>query len=107
MLYWTLVVFGLLVVSAASSQDRSIVVGPVVHVSKPQQNYLMREILVSADPQDPLHLLGCGIAFDESRNREWTVVYVSKDGGATWQPTLQTDSFETSGDPACALGRDG
>lgn len=91
----------------AFSQDSGIRVGSAVQVSKAQEKYLMREMLVSADPQDPNHLLGCGIAHDESRNREWTVVYVSKDGGKSWRPTLATDNFEMSGDPACALGRDG
>lgn len=89
------------------SQSSLIQVGSEVQVSKAQAKYLMREMLVSADPNDANHLLGCGIAYDESRNREWTVVYVSNDGGKSWQPTLSTDNFEMSGDPACALGRDG
>jgi hypothetical protein len=89
------------------SQNNAIQIGSAVQVSKAQEKYLMREVLVSADPQNPNHLLGCGIAYDESRNREWTVVYVSKDGGNSWKPTLSTDNFEMSGDPACALGRGG
>lgn len=96
-----------LLVVPAWSQNGAIEVGSAVQVSKAQDKYLMREMLVSADPQNPDHLLGCGIAYDESRNREWTVVYVSRDGGSSWRPTLATDNFEMSGDPACALGRDG
>jgi hypothetical protein len=76
-----------------------------VHVSQPQNKLMMREILVSADPADTNHLLGCGVVDDERKNEERTVVYVSVDAGKTWKQTLETENF--SGDPACTLGRDG
>jgi hypothetical protein len=89
----------------AVAQSGQIHVGPNVQVSKAQEKRPMREVQVSADPTDPNHLLGCGIADDGAANKEWTVVYLSNDAGKTWQPTLETTDF--SGDPACALGRDG
>lgn len=68
----------------------------------------MREVTLSADPLDTNRLLGCGIAYDESLNREWTVVFLSTDGGKSWKPTLDTKRrFQLSWDPACVLGRMG
>jgi hypothetical protein len=90
---------------AVFAQTGSIHVGANVQVSKAQEKLYMREIWVSADPTDSSHLLGCGIAFDETKAKWWTIVYLSTDGGKSWQDTLETD--ESSGDPACGLGRDG
>jgi len=84
-------------------------VGPNVHVSEAHANYSLGEVLLSADPVDANRLLGCGVVYSEAENRRWTVVYLSTDGGKTWQSTLETRGFEDSdsADPACALGRNG
>jgi len=91
----------------AFSQTPQIYVGANVHVSQAHETYPMGEVLISADPSDRNRLLGCGIVYAESENRRWTVVYLSKDAGKTWQPTLETKRFEDSSDPACSLGRNG
>ncbi len=83
-------------------------VGPNVHVSKAHAGYTISEVLLSADPVDPSRLLGCGIVYaDTPESRQWTVAYLSTDGGKSWEPTLETKSFQNSSDPACVLGRNG
>src|SRR6266404_858994 len=107
-LYPALYIVALYIVeSPASAQDKSIHVGPNVLVSVAHQKYSMGEVLLAADLEDPNHLLGCGIVYAESENRRWTVVYLSTDGGRSWQSTLETKRFEDSADPACGLGRNG
>src|SRR5260370_17734486 len=91
----------------AFGQSDQIQVGPNVHVSQADASYAFGEIMLSADPADANHLLGCGIIYAESENRRWTVAYLSTDGGKTWRPTLDTKRFEDSADEACALGRNG
>ncbi len=89
------------------AQANRIHVGSNVQVSQAHTGYSLGEVLVSADPTDANHLLGCGVVYAESENRRWTVVYLSEDGGKTWQMTLDTKRFEDSSDQACALGRNG
>jgi hypothetical protein len=84
-----------------------IAVGQNVQVSVAQAKYPMGEVLVTADPKDPNHLLGCGIVYAEAENRRWTAVYLSTDGGKTWSTTLETKQWEDSGDPACTIGPNG
>jgi len=91
----------------AFAQPDQIHVGPNVHVSQADATYPLGEIMLSADPADANHLLGCGIVYGESENRRWTVAYLSMDGGETWRSTLDTKRFEDSSDEACALGRNG
>lgn len=108
-----LVVIGVTVVGAsaaahtASSAASPIRVGANVLVSRGQKNDFMREVLVSADPVKPNHLLGCGIAVSKSGGEQpdRVIAYLSMDGGKAWQQTLETP--KGSVDPACALGRDG
>ena len=100
----TLIVPVLSLAIDATGQSK-ITVGPNVHVSQPHSNYMLGEVLLSADPVDSNRLLGCAIVYSESDNRQWTVVYLSTDGGRSWQPTLDTKRFLFSGDPACAMGQ--
>jgi len=86
-------------------EPAAIRVGPNVRVSEARAGIAHNEILLSADPADPRFLLGCSMAFDPTRNKTYTIVYVSSDGGTSWTPTLDTADFEFTGDPACALGR--
>lgn len=99
--------FVFLPTSNVLGQTPQMRVGPNVHVSKAHENYSLGEILLTADPTDPNRLLGCGVVYAESENRRWTTVYVSADGGKSWDSTLETKTFEDSADPACALGRNG
>ncbi len=91
----------------AFAQANRTRVGPNLRVSQAESGDFMREVLLSADPADPNHLLGCGIAVPETQGEQADRVtaYLSMDRGKTWQRTLQT--AKNSGDPACALGRDG
>jgi hypothetical protein len=91
--------------AALAASEPDIRVGPNVQVSRARDRIAHNEILLAADPNDPARLLGCSMAFDPARNRTFTIVYASSDGGQTWAPTLETADLEFSGDPTCALGR--
>src|SRR5713101_4775591 len=75
-------------------QAPQIQAGRNVHVSRSHDKDMMGEVLLSADPRDPDHLLACGIVWNESENRQWTVVYLSTDGGKSWQLTLETKQVQ-------------
>lgn len=91
--------------AALAASEPDIRVGPNVQVSRARDRIAHNEMLLAADPNDPGRLLGCSMAFDPARNRTFTIVYASSDGGQTWAPTLETADLEFSGDPTCALGR--
>ncbi|HEY7114363.1 MAG TPA: sialidase family protein [Thermoanaerobaculia bacterium] len=91
--------------AVASSSDDAIRVGKNVQVSRAHDRIAHNEVLLAADPADAGRLLGCSMAFDPQRNKTFTIVYSSSDGGQTWSPTLETANMEFSGDPACALGK--
>ncbi|HTO75841.1 MAG TPA: sialidase family protein [Thermoanaerobaculia bacterium] len=93
-------------VGVALASDDAIQVGRNVRVSRAREGIAHNEVLLAADPVDPGRLLGCSMAFDPQRNKVYTIVYASSDGGASWTPTLETSDLEFSGDPACALGKD-
>jgi len=92
---------------AAAADGALIHVGRNVQVSRSRDRIAHGEVLLSADPADPNRLLGCSMAFDPERNKTYTIVYASSDGGSSWTPTLDTAEYEFSGDPACALGSRG
>jgi hypothetical protein len=89
----------------ALASDQEVQVGRNVQVSRAREGIAHNEVLLAADPADPGRLLGCSMAFDPQRNKIYTIVYASSDGGASWSPTLETANMEFSGDPACALGK--
>jgi hypothetical protein len=89
----------------ALASDQGIQVGRNVQVSRAHDRLAHNEVLLAADPADPGRLLGCSMAFDPQRNKTYTIVYASSDGGESWSPTLETADLGFSGDPACALGR--
>src|SRR5262245_21568592 len=91
--------------AVVAASEPEIRVGPNVQVSRAHERIAHNEILLAADPKEPGRLLGCSMAFDPARNRTYTIVYASADGGQTWTPTLETADLEFSGDPACALGK--
>lgn len=94
-------------VYSALAQQSPIHIGENIQVSKAHSNYSLGEVLLSADPVDPNHLLGCAVVYVEQENRRWTTAYFSSDRGKTWQSTLETKQFADSADPACAVGRNG
>ena len=79
-------------------------VGPNVHVSTAHANAPLGEIWLSADENDPNHLLGCDVVYSPPENRRWTALYLSTDRGQTWRMTLETKKWKDSADPACAIG---
>lgn len=82
-------------------------VGKNVPVSRAHSDVSHNEVLVSADPEDPNHLLGCSMTLTGATNRISTAVYRSMDRGASWEPVLDTSNYKFSGDPTCALGAGG
>lgn len=92
---------------AGSSSGQRIRVGRNVAVSRARADVSHNEVLLSADPDDANHLLGCSMTASAASNRISTVVYRSSDRGETWEPVLDTTAFKFSGDPTCALGRRG
>lgn len=84
------------------AQTTGIQVAKNVYVSRAHHDQAMREVLLSADPDDPKHLLACAIV--DAGLQPWTVVYLSNDGGQSWKPTLETKKYRWTADPACVLG---
>ena len=74
----------------ALASDQGIQVGRNVQVSRAHDRIAHNEVLLAADPADPGRLLGCSMAFDPQRNKTYTIVYASSDGGESWSPTLET-----------------
>ena len=92
------------------SASAQISVGPNVQVSKANSTRSHAEVLVAADPQNANHLLGCSMIEPKEPTAQLynTLAYVSTDGGATWQPSLEVDrGLLGSADPACAFGAKG
>lgn len=108
----TLVVASAAVVSAAPAAAQ-ITVGPNVQVSRARGEDPHYEFIAAADPTHPDHLLVCSMVSTAKRQVQSTllpqntVVYLSRDGGKRWQPTLQPDDSEGTSDPACTFGPDG
>ncbi|HEU4415132.1 MAG TPA: sialidase family protein, partial [Candidatus Angelobacter sp.] len=92
-------------VNAAHAQ--MITVGNDVQVSSARPGLEHFETQLSADPKDANLLLGCSMAFTPGSDHAETVVYVSRDGGKTWNVSLEDDRGKFSGDPTCVLGPDG
>ncbi|MEW6742665.1 MAG: sialidase family protein [Planctomycetota bacterium] len=97
----------LLGVVAAVEPPGEILVGPNVQVSLAHPDLEHGETTLAADPSDPQRLLGASMVLPAEANKLITVVYASRDGGATWEPTLETGEFETSGDPTLTFDRAG
>lgn len=88
-------------------QQGQITVGPNVQVSTARGEMAHNEVLLSADPLKPNRLIGCTMAFSAKQNKVVTIVYVSSDGGKSWDLALTNDRGIHSGDPTCTFGRDG
>lgn len=84
-----------------------IAVGPNVQVSKAHGADTHWEVIAAAHGTDPNRLMAASFLYPEAGGNAQTVVYLSTDGGKTWNPTLQGGPLEYTGDPACAYGPDG
>jgi hypothetical protein len=104
---FAVIMLAVLLTLSASAQ---ISVGPNVQVSKANSTRSHAEVLVAADPQNAKHLLGCSMIQPKEPTTQMynTLAYMSTDGGATWQSSLEVDrGLLGSGDPACAFGAKG
>ncbi len=81
-----------------------VVVGSNVQVSKPHADVPHVATVLAADPQDPQRLLAGAILIDPLSGRRDVVVYVSADGGRTWEASL---NHQNAVDPALAIGPNG
>src|SRR6266404_4229034 len=97
----------LVVARITCAQQSQIIIGPNIQVSKTRADRAHTEVIISADPRDPNHLLGCSIIGSEEPFKASTIAYASFDGGRSWIPTLETNEFFMSTDPACTIGPDG
>ena len=94
--------------TAGAQPSARIAIGRNVQVSKDRPNTFHYELLAAADPENPDRLIACGEAADAALTRMTNVVYVSRDGGATWKQTLDMDEdLQHTGDPACGFGTGG
>lgn len=98
-------------VSQPAGQQRPIKVRSNVHVSSALSGLTFYETFVAADPEDAQRLIGCSM-FKDARagsSMDWsgTMVFLSTDGGASWQPTLKVENVSKAWDPSCTFGRGG
>jgi len=102
--------WGLLSGPAAMTQQ-TINVGPNVQVSQQHPNRQHSEVQLAAHPTNQDHLLGCAMISPsdprENPNDHMTIVYVSFDGGRSWQSTLEIGPGVISRDPTCVFSPDG
>ena len=90
-----------------SAQQPAITVGANVQASKSRSDIVHNEVLLAADRSNSKNLLGCTMAFSPELNKVFTMAYVSRDNGTTWNFAVGNDSGILSGDPACTFGADG
>lgn len=88
-----------------------IAVAANVQVSRARSQRLQGELEAASDPQRPGYLLACALIYDPTRPvsthgpQPWGVAaYLSKDGGRSWEPTLEKYPLM---DPTCAFGPHG
>jgi hypothetical protein len=93
------------VFSASSLLAQSPLRGPNVLVSR-ESPYPNVETTLAANPRDARNLIGASIVSTPFMDR--TTIYVSQDGGATWQSTyLHELAEEGTGDPQVGFDADG
>lgn len=86
-----------------------ITVGKAAQVSASHPGAAHTEYFIDADPAHRERLAVCSMAIDPARNRITSVLYTSRDTGATWRMALNDSisRFGESMDPACAFGPGG
>jgi len=101
--------FSVLLTSIAPAVDKSspISVGPNVRISTANSDRAHWETRIAADPEHAGALLACSFIHSTKDNTFHTVVYRSADSGNSWQPSLESDAGDFTGDPDCIFGVDG
>jgi len=100
--------FSVSLLPAALTLGQSLIsVGPNVHVSKANATRPHYEIHLAADHDSTGQLLGGTMVWYKEENEYKVLAYVSSDGGARWEPSLEVDIGEYTNDPACAFGSSG
>jgi hypothetical protein len=96
-------------VSAGTAWNQpNVVVNSNVQLSSLRPNWEHNEVILSADPTDPQHLLAASMFLDPGTGDYSVVTYVSFDSGSSWSPTLIVGGERGHyGDPATAFGCDG
>lgn len=93
--------------AAMDNRETSVVVEPAVQVSRMNAKFIHDEVIIAADPSNPVHLLACSIVHGLGARTVTNVAYTTSDSGRTWtQAFLFTGGIE-SYDPTCAWGTDG
>lgn len=89
--------------SYAQPARHTITVGTNVQVSAARPHWQHFEVMLAVDPRDPDLMIACSIVLVPEKAKHTTVVYSSRDGGATWKPTLAAldPKMKLSSDPAC------
>ena len=93
--------------TGALNASPRISVGPTVQVSATNPRATHYEVVVAAHPRDPSRLVAGSIIYPETAASYGTVVYSTADGGASWQPSLEGQALDNTGDPAVTYGPDG
>lgn len=98
--------FGFLQTNASKAK---IDVGANVQVSVANQNLKHDEVYGCADPSNPNRIMVGSIIDNMDRFNPWTILYVSFDGGNSWEVGVQNHAVApaVSQDPACSYGPDG
>jgi hypothetical protein len=84
-----------------------VLVGRNVQVSQAYAHDTHYEVLAAADPRDATRMIIGSFIFPARGAPASSIVYTTRDGGATWQPTLEGDGLRYTSDPAPAYGPDG
>jgi hypothetical protein len=85
-------------------QQAAISVGANNQVSKANSDMAHDEVAVATDPTNPKHLMASSMVYNPVTDEYDDIVYVSFDGGNSWEPTLH---IGFAGDPSLAFGCDG
>jgi hypothetical protein len=92
--------------SGAQDDFSPIAVGENVLVSRANPSWEHTEYMGDAHPSDPDKLMLCSMLFSQERDRLTSGIYLSSDGGKSWEFTYNDTTSVIGGvwDPACAFG---
>lgn len=98
-----MVIISILAINAVAQEE--IEVGPNIWVSAQNRASAHFETRIAVDPANVQRLLACSMVFSAEKNAVYTIVYASRNGGASWTPTIE--GADVLGDPDCVFGMDG
>jgi hypothetical protein len=98
--------------STTAEKGSTISVSANVQVSRSNKRVAHYEVVIAADPGNPIRLLAGSIIKRQKDGMQSTTVtaYASSDGGATWEPVLEKRTEKAGlsyGDPTVAFGPSG